>query len=226
MKNLKTLFFFLPFCLLSCVGDDFVIDNVDPVLRITQSVDTLGLGDSFEFKAQYLNNVGLEEVLPKNWSSSDPSVISVEDSGIVTALEMGEATINVTLDANGEVLTAEHRIIVSEETVVAPSERNGALQTTSSYLLTGDFVLSEDNNTLTLSFADNYAASANLPGLYVYLTNNPNTTNGALELGKVSVFSGAHSYTIPSNVSINEFNYLLYFCKPFNVKVGDGDFVD
>jgi Electron transfer DM13. len=224
MKNLITLFFILPFLLLSCVGDDFVMDNIDPVLRITQAVDTLGLGDSFELKAQYLNNVGVEEILPKDWMSTDSSIISVDDMGMVTALQMGEATIMVTLDVNGEVLTDEHLITVAEETVIAPSERTGTLQTTSSYLLRGDFMLAEEDNALVLTFSDNYETSSNLPGVYIYLTNNPSTINGAFEIGKVSTFSGAHSYTISDNISLNEFNYVLYFCKPFNVKVGDGEF--
>lgn len=226
MKNLVSLLLILPILLSSCVGDDFVMDNVDPVLRITDAVDTLGLGDSFEFKAQYLNNVGVEEVLPKDWTSSDPAIISVNDSGLVTANQMGEATIMVALEVNDEVLRAEHTITVAEETVIAPSDRTGTLQTTSSYLLTGDFVLAEENNALTLTFADNYEASSNLPGLYIYLTNNPSTTNGAFEIGKVSTFSGAHSYALPDNISLNEFSHILYFCKPFNVKVGDGAFAN
>ena len=64
-------------------------------------------------------------------------------------------------------------------------------------------------------------ACSSLPGLYLYLTNNPNTINGAQEVGEVTIFSGAHSYSIP-NTGINEYNYLLYWCKPFSVKVGEG----
>jgi len=59
--------------------------------------------------------------------------------------------------------------------------------------------------------------------LYVYLTNNPSTTAGALEIGKVTVFEGTHIYTIEGDIPLNQYNYLLYFCKPFNVKVGDGE---
>nr|HQU58856.1 hypothetical protein [Saprospiraceae bacterium] len=73
-----------------------------------------------------------------------------------------------------------------------------------------------------LEIADNYRASTSLPGLYLYLTNNPATVNNALEVGKVAVFDGAHSYHI-SGVGINDYDYLLYWCKPFSVKVGDGE---
>ena len=108
--------------------------------------------------------------------------------------------------------------------MVSNPERTGSLQTTSSYLLEGDFVLSEIDGILTLSFASNYKASTALPGLYVYLTNNPNTTSGAYEIGKVTDFNGVHTYTLPSSIGIMDYDYVLYFCKPFNVKVGDGQF--
>ena len=65
-------------------------------------------------------------------------------------------------------------------------------------------------------------ADDGLPGLYVYLSNNPNSVSGALEIGPVEVFEGAHDYTI-SGLDITTYAYVLYFCKPFNVKVGHGD---
>ena len=61
-----------------------------------------------------------------------------------------------------------------------------------------------------------------LPGLYAYLTNNPSTVNNAFEIGRVETFSGAHSYRI-SGVGLNDYDDLLYWCKPFSVKVGDGE---
>ena len=64
--------------------------------------------------------------------------------------------------------------------------------------------------------------ATSLPGLYVYLTNNPSTVNNAYEIGRVETFNGAHSYRI-SGVGLNEYDYLLYWCKPFSVKVGDGE---
>ena len=54
------------------------------------------------------------------------------------------------------------------------------------------------------------------------MTNNPNTASGAKEIQKVTVFNGAHKYII-TNTKINDFNHLLYWCKPFGVKVGDGE---
>ena len=80
-------------------------------------------------------------------------------------------------------------------------------------------------NNLELKIENNYKASTSLPGLYLYLTNNPNTIANAKKIQKVAVFNGAHSYII-ENTSINEFSHLLYWCKPFSVKVGDGEIIE
>ena len=102
------------------------------------------------------------------------------------------------------------------------NEQSGSIRTTSSYVLSGDFVIRDNGNGgITISFVDDYEASTALPGLYVYLTNNPNTTAGAKEVGKVRVFNGAHEYTV-DDASLFTYSHLLYYCKPFNVKVGDG----
>ena len=47
-----------------------------------------------------------------------------------------------------------------------------------------------------------------------------------MEIGEVKVFKGAHRYTIGGDIALNQYKYLLYYCKPFNVKVGDGEFGD
>jgi len=44
----------------------------------------------------------------------------------------------------------------------------------------------------------------------------------AYEIGPVTVFQGAHFYDLPSTISIFDYSYILYWCKPFEVKVGEG----
>jgi len=81
--------------------------------------------------------------------------------------------------------------------------------------------LDEIDGGVALNIADNYKTTSALPGFYVYLTNNPNSINDAVEIGEVTIFEGAHSYEI-LGVGLTDYDYVLYFCKPFRVKVGDG----
>ena len=209
-----------------CIGDDIIFDTVEEEVRISNAIDSLKLGDTYQFEAKFLNNVGQEEERFVLWSSSDPTVLSINEDGLATGLTLGEAIVTATVDLDGtNSVTDEIPVVVNEDnTVISVTERTGSLRTTSSYVLQGSFLLKTEGDQLILELENDYVASSSLPGLYVYMTNNPNSVSGALELGKVPVFDGAHSYEIPAGVELNTYNYLLYYCKPFAVKVGDGEF--
>lgn len=210
-----------------CIGDDIVEDTIEPTVRILNPVDTIARNTTYQYDAIYFNNVGKEENLNIDWISTDNSILSLDSSGLATAHQNGMVRVIAEVEVNDtKVVMDEDMVVVGDVTVVTQTSRMGSLRTTSSYELRGDFTLEEQNGMLTLSLASNYRASSSLPGLYVYLTNNPNTVSGAFEVGKAISFSGAHSYTIPATagVDLNDFNYVLYYCKPFNVKVGDGAF--
>lgn len=209
--------------LTACIGTDYIMDLIDPELRFTIKLDVLGIGDSYQFRAVFFDNVGDAQTVPLEWMSSDTAVAEVTQDGTVTGKMLGNTVISARYSGEDTMLTVSHMLEVDEETVLPVSERSGTVETTSSYELFGDFTLTEEENgTLTLAFAENYTASTALPGLFVYLSNNPSTTNGAYEIGEVLVFSGAHSYSLPATIGLNDYQYVLYFCKPFNVKVGDG----
>jgi len=205
-----------------CIGDDYLMDTQDPELRILNTPDSLEIGTDYTFEAMYLNNVGQKENVDMTWESTNPSIISINDSGFANALQLGSSMIIVEYDADTIILRDSVEVGVGEETVIVNEDRFGTVNTTSSYALTGDFILSEDGTGVKLDFASNYNASTALPGLYVYLSNNPNSVANAYEIGAVQVFSGAHSYSIP-NTNLSDYNYVVYFCKPFSVKVGHGD---
>lgn len=105
--------------------------------------------------------------------------------------------------------------------VVASNFFEGQIRSTSSYQLQGDFRYKHNGIQIILSLNSNYKASSSLPGLYVYLTNNPSTPSGGYEIGKVTVFEGPHQYILPPSIMLRDYIYILYWCKPFTVKVGD-----
>lgn len=209
-----------------CIGDDIIFDTIPERLTISNPVDSIQINTTYQFEAIFFNNIGQPADQEVSWTSTNEAVLSIDDQGLANGNELGETTIiaSITLDDNSTITdeitlwVTEGETIITEET----TERSGQINTTSSYPLSGDFTLKVQGNQLLLSLADNYETTASLPGLYVYLTNNPNTTNGAFEIGAVTTFSGAHSYTF-SGVEIDQYSHVLYFCKPFSVKVGDGN---
>lgn len=208
--------------LTSCIQDDIVFDAVDPEVRISRAVDTIAIDSSYQFEAVYLNNVGVAELVDILWQSNAPEVISIDNDGLATAHQNGSVVISASFNDGTTLVRDEIEVHTGEVTVSQPVGRSGTIQTTTFYELQGSFTLEQIEGDLLLEIAEDYRASSSLPGLYLYLSNNPTTIANALEVAAVEVFEGAHSYTIP-NVDINTYSYLLYYCKPFNVKVGDGE---
>jgi hypothetical protein len=211
--------------LAGCIGDDIIFDTVPETLRIINPIDTLAVGDTFIFELLFTNKVGMEEEKMATWSSSDESVVQVDAAGAATGVSKGSAVITAKVDlADGSFLSADLPLVVDAETTTGggDNQRQGTIKTTSSYVLQGDFIVAKEGTELVIEIADNYEATSALPGLYVYLSNNPNSTANAMEIGAVEVFKGAHTYRIDGDIALNQYEYLLYYCKPFNVKVGDG----
>ncbi len=211
------------FILSSCIGDDIVFDEVEESVRILNPVESIGVNETYQFTAIFTNNVGMEEPRTILWSSSDPSIVEIDATGFASAKEKGITEISASVEMeNNEIVADVISVMVNDTTVISNQVRTGELSTTSSYTLEGAFTITEnDDNSLTISLSDDYKASESLPGLYIYLGNNPSTISSALEIGAVNVYNGSHSYTV-ENVGINDYTHLLYWCKPFNVKVGEG----
>ena len=220
IKVLIFLAFGLSFA--SCIKDDFVDDFMEEQIRITTLLDSIEINSSFQLEASYFNNVGQVEEVDFEWTSSNPEIISVDNTGLATALSEGSSNITVSYNSDGLVLSDEKELAVGNSTVNTEQSLTGFIEPSSFYVLEGDFTFTETADGVHIEFADNYKASTALPGLYVYLTNNRNSIANAFEIGEVDVFSGEHEYNV-EGVGFQEYSFLLYFCKPFNVKVGDGE---
>jgi hypothetical protein len=126
----------------ACIKDDIIDDEVDPVLQITNGLDTIGMDTSYQFEAQYFNNIGNPETINIEWTSSAPGIIAISPNGLATGLLEGSATIFVKGDNGNEILTDSVIVAVGASNVVEPMERSGLIMTTSSYVMTGHFTLS------------------------------------------------------------------------------------
>jgi hypothetical protein len=210
--------------LYACIGEDLVDDSVPPEVRITNPIISLEAGTTHQYQAKYFDFVGREvSSKPFGWESSDPAVASVNSQGLVTALTEGSAVITATSeDEEGNEVSTSDEIEVSQNTVAENMVITGMLQTTSTYLLQGSFRLEKTEDALTLYLEDNYRADTRLPRLVVFLSNNRNSIADAYEIAEVSVFSGAHSYDLPSEFGLMDYRYILYWCEPFMVDVGEG----
>ena len=93
------------------------------------------------------------------------------------------------------------------------------------YNISGTGLLEAAQEGTTLSFDQAFNTQSG-PDLHVYLSINfeapttPGNTN--IDIGELTSNQGAQSYTIPSNVALGDYNYVLIHCKSFNHWWGGG----
>lgn len=224
MRNLIVFILFISFCFCSCIGDDVIDDRVDEVVSIANPIDTLQIGDTHTFEAIYFDNIGRQKEIAVSWESTDDTVLKISDTGVAEGIKVGEAHVSASVNGIEGVIANTRKIVVSEsETSIQMDLRTGKITSTSTYLLEGDFKLEKIANDLKLTLQANFKTTDALPGLFVYLGNNPNSIASAYEIGPITQFAGEHSYTI-ENTGLFQYQYVLFWCKPFGVKVGEGIF--
>lgn len=201
--------------------------TLSPTLEIINRIAEITAETSYQFEVAFTNekgNVGSPTAL--TWMSSDETIIKIDPNGTITAVSAGTATITVSFSHSNTTLIDLNVIRVNALEKEETTSFEGNLETKSGYTLEGSFTFSKTDDGILLALGDDYKASSTLPGLYVYLSNNTNTTAQAYEIAAVKIFSGAHSYLLPSSIGIKDYQYILYWCKPFNVKVGEAKIYD
>lgn len=219
-KYLLLSVFVLVAMISSCIKDDFLDDRVDPEIRITNTIDTIEINTTFQFEGVFFNNVGREEEVDIIWESSRPDIISIDQNGLAFAFMEGVSIISATYTIDNETVRDEVSVAVGDNTVIMLQSTTGEVETTTFYVLEGSFTFNETATGVKLIHGDDFRASSGLPGFYVYLSNNKFSIADAVELGEITVFNGTQSFEV-ENVGFADFQYLVYFCKPFNIKVGE-----
>lgn len=136
-------------------------------VTLSQTAATLTEGDTFQLEATVSPEDATDSSL--TWSSSNPSVATVDANGLVTAVAEGQATITAkTNDASGVsatcVITVEKVVVLVGEIVldqtVAELEVGNTLQLTASVL-----PADADDATVTWSSSDETLATVSASGL-------------------------------------------------------------
>lgn len=226
MKEIVALLMFFGLC--SCIQEDIINDSVNEDVRISNSINTLKVGDVIKLEASFFNNVGEKETNTFIWSSSNEAVLLIDaSSSTSTAISEGSATITVKVTGSfGELTDSQTITVTTNDIPVNPSENNkiGTFSPTSSYKSAGDFEIIKTSNGINIELASNYIADKNLPGFALYLTNNPNSLANALQIdayddGNGVHYEGAFTYSI-ENVGLNDYKYLVQWCRPFSILTG------
>jgi len=218
------LFPFVVFLLFmtSCQKEDVIDDIVAENLRITtRTIDTLEVGEDFQFEAMFTNNVGIEEEVSLIWESQNTTVATVDaTTGLASALMEGSTYILVSYESNTTILKDSFQLVVGDTTVLSEGKTlTGTF--TGGYDIKGSFEVSQEGEGIVINILSNYSHDGGAPAPYLYLTNNINSIAGAKEIGNVTAL-GSHTFNV-AEVSLFDYQYLLVWCKPFNIRIGYGE---
>ncbi|WP_299459200.1 DM13 domain-containing protein [uncultured Microscilla sp.] len=179
------------------------------MVNVTAPANNVAVGNTLQLTAT-AQNINGENLIVANytWSSNNPSIATVDASGVVTGVTNGSVMITAT--TNG--VNSQN----FELTIGTGSELNGEFSGLGNYNVSGRVTLKTTaNNALEIVLASNFSSSAG-PGLHVYLSNS---TTGGLEVAPLRKTSGSDTYQV-SGVALDQYKYVLVYCKPFSVTFG------
>ena len=88
----RILFFLILVLVVSCEKDKSGSKSEKPVKSVEISRQLMMLGTGVDYRLTAVSTPAKENV-PFTWTSDDPTVVSVSESGVVTALKSGETVI-------------------------------------------------------------------------------------------------------------------------------------
>lgn len=144
-----------------------------------------------------------------NWSVTNSNIATITNAGIVTGLAYG--TTNITASANN----------IQSPALMLQVIRRGSFTGSGS---TGMAKLKIENGVLKLQTSADFSVSTGAPDLRIYLGNNNNNINGALEVASLNQRNGAQSWNLAATVNITQYRYAIVWCKQFGGTYGVADF--
>jgi Bacterial Ig-like domain (group 2)/Electron transfer DM13 len=179
------------------------------VMIMPAAIQEVGLNETVALTAVGKNNSGNTiSGLTFSWQSDNSSFADVNSTGTVTGKAFGSANIKATSSG------------IQSTPVMVQVIRKGTFAGMAS---AGIAKLKIENNVLTLQTTAAFSVSASPPDLRIYLGNNNNNINGALEVATLSQRSGAQSWSIAAPTTITQYRYVIVWCKQFGGTYGVAD---
>ena len=192
-----------------------VITDSNAIAEINIDTDTnqVKVNDTLRFRSTVKNLRGqtLNNHAPIVWASTDGTVLSIDGTGLATANDVGGADITASI---GNVSSSAYNVLVSQ---AMQTSRSGTFSGRNGYRASGTVTMSEKSDgSLKLDFGSDFLTQ-NGPGIYVNLSN---TESGGVEIQKMTQIRGPFTIDLPSNISIDDYNNVIIWCKPFGVAFG------
>ncbi|GEM_PF-1662360 len=201
-----------------------VVSDEDEVAQIVVSASKTSLetGETLQLMAQAQNvSEGAVDVSGYTWTSSDESVVTVDATGLATAVGNGSA--GITASAEGVASTPF-------SLVVGAIARTGTFKGSGSYNADGTATLElNEDGELILTTSEDFQADLAL-GTFLYLSNSTSgstTATTGVEIADISADpSGVKTFNISeinAEIESNTYRYIIILCKPARITFGFAD---
>ncbi len=183
-------------------------------VTVTPAEAQAGPGQALQFFAVAYDLSGAEVPVPGfTWSSSDAVVATVDADGLAATLAPGETRISAAT-AGVTSLPATLRVFgLSRSGTFVQKPGSG-------HPVSGTALLAErSDGSLALGFGSSFA-SAGGPDVRVFLSRVAGVDGQSRDLGRLHSFGGAQSYDVPPGVGLEDFDWVVIHCVPFNITFG------
>ena len=192
-----------------------VVDNVQQLasINVTPGSAQLDVGQMVQFTAEGLTTEGNPVPgITFHWGSSDPSILTIDNSGLATAQNPGIVVIFASADG---IQSQNISVQINDD------KKTGTFTPSpgSNYNVGGSVELVTVGENLVVNFGSDFHSSSG-PNLHVYLSPSGGVGAGSIDIGALQSTSGAQTYNVPAGYELNDFNYVIVHCVPFNVTFG------
>ncbi len=200
--------------LLTVIEDD---NNAVARVTIQNAPSYLTIGSSVQLQAKVYNAANQElNGQQVSWSGSNAGVFQVSASGVVTGLSAGAGAVTA---SSAGISSLPVTIQVQPAGGLA---RSGQFSGNSGYSVSGTATLQQDGDNLALTLGSDFS-SGNGPMLGVFLAKTAAgglSSQNSLKLGDLQKNTGMQVYSVPAGVKLNDYDYVVIYCIPFNVRFG------
>ncbi|MCH7676091.1 Ig-like domain-containing protein [candidate division KSB1 bacterium] len=160
-----------------------VVSDPNQVAKVSVVPDSgsIRVGETQQYLAAAFN-LNNDRLVGKvfSWRSSDPSIATIDNSGLLSAIEPG--TVDIIASTDGIDSHAAFLEILGE------SRTGMFMESGTSYTVRGTVLLETlENGSLMLQFGSDFSSS-NGPGLHVFLSTANRINSGSLDLGEPFFF--------------------------------------
>ncbi len=174
-------------------------------INITGSGNNLAINETKKLSATALN-INSQPIAAKTfvWLSSNPSIATVDATGLVTGKGFGLAKITASVDG---ITSMDYDITLS---------KSGSFSSQTSYNAKGTVELIEENGALSLLFKNDFSINRDVD-FKIHLAKSAKSITDGVNLGSLKKISGEQKYIVPNNVKINDYTYVVIWCQSYNI---------